>query len=90
VLDADKRLRDAATFADELAALTDRHPVGGRRAVSRLVGQLVRSARGTGLVDRARRALGGGGDDGSVVWMLDDSYAHVHREPWNFLVAVAA
>jgi hypothetical protein len=88
VLDADKRVRDAATFANELEQLVARHPVGGRRAVSRLTGQLVRNARGSGLVDRARRALGG--DDGSVVWMLDDSYAYVHRAPWHFLLEVAA
>jgi len=89
VLDADKRVRDAATFAAELASLIERHPVSGRRAVSRLSGQLVRHARGQGLVDRARRAFAGG-DDHGVVWMLDDSYAHVHRAPWHFLVAVAA
>jgi hypothetical protein len=88
VLDAEKRLPTAAAFADELAMLAARHPVGGRRAVHGLAGRLVRRARGEGLFDRARRAVTG--EDESVVWLLEDSYAHVHREPWELLVAIAA
>jgi hypothetical protein len=88
VLDADKRVRDAATFAHELQALIERHPVGGRLAVSGLAGRLVRNARSSGLFARARRALTGTGDD--VVWMIEDSYADVHREPLEFVFAVAA
>ncbi len=44
--------------------------------------------KGRDLDDRARRAVTG--DDESVVWMLDDSYAHVHCEPRDFLLAIAA
>jgi hypothetical protein len=84
VLDADQRVRDAAAFADELATLIERHPVGGRRAVKSLAGRLVRQARGEAL------HRGRGAADESVVWLLEDSYADVHRAPWDFLVAVAA
>jgi hypothetical protein len=88
VLDTDKRIPSAAAFADELATLAARHPVVGRVAVSGLAGRLVRRARGEGLFERARRAVTG--DEEAVVWVLDDSYAHVHREPWEFLLAIAA
>jgi hypothetical protein len=87
VLDTDKRVADAVTFANELATLAERHPIAGRRAVSGLAGRLVRRARGDGLAGRGRKNAGG---DDAVVWMLDDSYAHVHREPWDFVVAIAA
>lgn len=88
-LDADKRIRSTAAFADELCAICARHPVPGRRVVSGLAGRVTRHATGDGLGDRLRRLAGREPDD-AVVWEMQDSYRHVHRMPWRVVFDLAA